>query len=50
MQIINTIIIVQDTQKQCGPICVVEGKIREHDFLFMKSNWFDYLKKTLKLV
>ena len=37
MQIINTIIIVQDTQKQCGPICVVEGKIREHDFLLMKK-------------
>ena len=48
MQIINTIIIVQDTQKQCGPICVVEGKIREHDFLFMKRQLIWLFKKNFK--
>ena len=35
--IIIITIIVQDTQKQCGPICFVEGKIREHDFLLIKK-------------
>ena len=31
--IIIITIIVQDTRKQCGPICFVEGKIREHILL-----------------
>ena len=35
--IIIIIIIVQNTRKQCGPICFVEGKIREHDFLLIKK-------------
>ena len=37
--IIIITIIVQDTQKQCGPICFVEGKIREHDFLLIKKQF-----------
>ena len=41
----------QDTRKQCGPICFVEGKIREHYFALIKKQliWL-FKKKTLKLV
>ena len=43
--IIIIIIIVQDTPKQCGPICFVEGKIREHDFLLIRKQLIWLLKK-----
>ena len=39
--IIIIITIVQETPKQCGPICFVEGKIT---FYSLGSNWFDYWK------
>ena len=48
--IIIIIIIVQDTRKQYGPICLVEGKIRKHDFLLIKKQLIQLFYKTLKLV